>query len=81
LKGYKISSKDVFRQSIIKALKNKAMTYQELYITLCKNGLCNTSLYYYLSVLTSEKKITKQTRTSGEVGRPQVEYVLIQNEL
>ena len=57
------------------------MTYQELQVTLCKNGLCNTSLYYYLSVLTDEKKITRQTRVSGEVGRPQIEYVLIRNEV
>lgn len=71
---YNISSKDVFRQGIIKALKQRPMTYQELYSYLCKNGLCNTSLYWYLDRLKEMGLIVSNKRISGTVGRPQIEY-------
>lgn len=73
---YNISSKEAYRQGIIKALGNRALTYQELAVMLAKNGLCNTSLYWYLSRLKSDGKITSQIRHNGVVGRPQIEYRL-----
>lgn len=72
---YRIPSKEVYRQAIIKALKVKPMTYGELVDILSKSGACNTSLYWYLNQLKANDAIKTEVRHNGGVGRPMMLYM------